>query len=368
MWLRRCRRSRRHSPRTLWRLGWRATPLGVLVVWGCEAPNPLQPQPPSDGTALGVEAGSRHSQYELVELPPLSGHPRGQARALNERGDVVGESCGEICRPVLWRWGDVIQLVQVWEGSARGINRRGDVVGYVYRSEEAGGPAAFVWSRGSIEELSALTESGSGTVPEDINERGVVVGASLDDAADLRPVRWLRGEIEDLGVLAGYPGGRSYGLNNRGWVAGTLAQRAGPAPEMPRAVLWRDDEILDFGFGHAYDINERGTVGGATIRGRPVLWSHSGSTYLDLPQGSTRGAVLGLNETGQAVGWTGSARIPTYWERNRPWVLPTGPYDRGEAVDINNEGTIVGYLAVSGSAGRVPVLWRRKGVGMVRGR
>jgi hypothetical protein len=104
--------------------------------------------------------------------------------------------------------------------------------------------------------------------------------------------------------------------------------------------------------GAAYDVNDAGTaVGFVETPGlRPARWSPDGTlTVLSLPEGSTFGFAMGVNNMGQVVGTAGTSNGPeetrhaVIWEADgTPRVIPNS--ENAEAVKINDAGIVVGYV------------------------
>ncbi|MEV4708847.1 hypothetical protein [Actinoplanes sp. NPDC049316] len=270
----------------------------------------------------------------------------GEARAVNSRGDVVGEgwlsSADQGSHGFLWSRGRVTDLGVLergeWEyGRATGVNDRGQVVGFsVYRGDpEQSAAHAFLWQRGVLTDIDAASLDSMATAVNnrgqvvgtryladgahafvwqagtmknlaagfgtDINDRGQVVGRDRVTGATM----WQRGRAYDLGAPAGQDDWAPVAINERGWIAGNAGVTTG------RAYLWRAGSFLDLGTlggptAFAVDLNDRGQVLGLseTASGdlHPFLWQ--GGRMIDL---TTRGipadvTVNALGERGQILG------------------------------------------------------------------
>lgn len=265
----------------------------------------------------------------LSDLGTLSGGQDSWAYAVNNNGLVAGwstDSSGS-SRAVLWDSSGAV--TDLGSGAAYGINGAGDVVG------ESDG-RAVVWSVGG-----SITDLGPG-VACDINENGQVTGFVLVPGqlgfAEPHAFVWsAEAGMTDLFKLTGMIGSRGWAINNLGWVAGTAlvnedwseAAYWTPADGWTRVpgnrafavndagqivsntfygagLLWSSDAgLTELGQVSAYWINNAGVIGGQSWDGVPVLWTPDGGiASLAMPEGYTRGRVLGISDVGQAVGWS----------------------------------------------------------------
>jgi len=160
---------------------------------------------------------------------------------------------------------------------AYAINNHGQVVGE-YDSplwpEDNGHRHAFVWERGVMTDLHhAPGIGGLASRAMDVNDWGWIVGeAQWDVSRQEEPTVWRGGVPELLGNL-GYAGGIVLGVSNRGEMVGITFKEGG----LPRAVIWRDGEVVDLtelipqdeGWAfltHAWDITEDGRIVGVGQR------------------------------------------------------------------------------------------------------
>jgi probable HAF family extracellular repeat protein len=124
-------------------------------------------------------------------LPELPGTSVSQARGVNDVGEVAGSS-GRY--PVVWdAWRNPRALnlpSGVTDGYAVRINNHGVVVGQVYNDLSNRWQAAAWTADGTFIDLSLLVDGYSTTV-SDINDRGQIVGYSVDSRNIVsRPLLW----------------------------------------------------------------------------------------------------------------------------------------------------------------------------------
>ena len=180
-----------------------------------------------------------------MDLGTLGG-AGGLAFALNESGDIVGESQptgSPAYHATLWPVaGGIVDLHRVpgaRASFANAINEQGIVVGVV-------DGRAFWWSQASGMQLLPLLPGDAFSRAVGVNEHGQVVGqaqrADLPLAPPPHPMLWegqdavdLRTKIDD----AQWTLVRAAGINNHGWIVGTgVKQGAGPViGDVNRAFL-----------------------------------------------------------------------------------------------------------------------------------
>jgi probable HAF family extracellular repeat protein len=226
---------------------------------------------------------------------------------VNNRGDVVGVSWvngGTAGHAFRWRDGVMTDLGTLGgaNSDARAINDRGQVVGASQTPD--GSFHGFLWDEGRMIDLGGLDARG-------INDRGEVVGTMLVGTT-AHGYRWYRGTVTDLGTLEG-DYSEAHAINSLGWIAGDGTTAAGTR----RAVVWTRKGIHDLGsLGGDYSttraISDRGWIVGQAIRGDDVLtnflWVNG--TMVDLvtrgivPGGMGTGAgdVTDVNNRGQLAG------------------------------------------------------------------
>jgi len=167
--------------------------------------------------------------------------------------------------------------------------------------------------------------------------------------------------IIDLGALPGDVGSEANSINDEGQVVGTSYSSEGA----PRAFLWSsglgmqalpDSANGAFAIG-AWGINNNGQVvghaSGQGINAQGFVWSGgSAIQLLGVLPGGASSAALGINDSGQIVGYSGTATGSNVVS----WTSGGGMQDLGnmpgatnsEGWDINNNGLIVGRAFIPG--------------------
>ena len=248
--------------------------LSTVLVAGVPASSSAEPQRPAAGKACAPSVLHLESSTEQGEA---------QAKALNNRGDIVGfassEAKDKAIHAMLWKNGKVAGAVDL-----------GLLPGYV--SSEAYG----------------------------VNNNGVVFGLLYDKQERMFPFRWQAGRMTLLkgpnGKLQQVDAPDRNMVNDRGQIAGTLMIN-----EWPQAVRWAPDgkaTVLPALPGHtwtyAFGLNDDGVVSGWSRKlpnddgeENPVLWDASGKVVpLKTAPGRADGIAEATNRSGLTVGYLGN--------------------------------------------------------------
>jgi probable HAF family extracellular repeat protein len=302
----------------------------------------------------------------ITDLGNLGGNEGSFAAAINNRGEVVGNSSTTeemTSNAFLWRNG-VMRDLGTLGGSgstAKAINDQREVVGFSSAGDSS--LHAFLWRNGVMRDLGTL--GGSTSYAYGINNRGEVVGGSETADGSTHAFLWRNGVMRDLGTLGG-ASSFAYAINDRGEVVGNSSRTEGMTSN---AFLWRNGVMHDLGspsgtYGStALDINKRGDIVGYTITSqsnRALLW-HNGVMH-DL--GTLGGAfswATGINEQGLIVGHSETAAGEWRGFALRRGVMTALPTLAAtcDVWGVNDRGQVVGdSFAPSGMEGRFhAVLW-----------
>lgn len=217
---------------------------------------------------------------QLRSLGVLPGRAHSWARALNERGEVVGESYSVDdaqdgmqvkTRAFLWRSGKMIDIGVLpgdRESSAVAIDESGRILGSSWRSDAV--ERGFLRRAGRLIDLGRLR-------PVALNDRGQVIAITGGYGTDGRAVLWQGGRRILLPTLGGKASAAT-AINGRGQIVGTSTTKNGAQ----HAVVWENGRITDLGTlggksSRALAINERGQIVGSAARSdgssRAVLWA-----------------------------------------------------------------------------------------------
>lgn len=193
------------------------------------------------GQAVGVSQVNGQNRAVLwsrrtgiLNLGMLPGATNSDAVAINEAGQVAGNSGGQA-----FRWSRATGMVGLGAGTAAiFINAVGQVAGTALNA--AGLPVSWVWTPG----VGGVTfgEGGTGTQVTAINDRGLVVGIDTATGVNFGYTWTQETGLRFLGNFVGGLNSVPYAVNNRGQVVGG-------APTIPggqHAFVWtRAEGMVD---------------------------------------------------------------------------------------------------------------------------
>ncbi|MFZ6656560.1 DUF3466 family protein [Undibacterium sp. TJN19] len=228
-----------------------------------------------------------------------------------------------------------------------------------------GGHLSFVYAINNDGMLAGYdTKSDAGNVSPD-TPPGKIAGASPGYMA-----RWENLHFVPKTTITDDFGSVAYSLNNHGVMAGVAVNQAAAHP-LAQAVVWNHDQVINLGSldnnrhqSRALDINETGQVAGTSALNddnteqHAVLWD--GDTITDLGTlGGHNSAAKAINNFGAVAGWSqdadSSAQHPALWKNGE--IVALSPNQFGQASDINDRGTVVGYTYTANSQSLATV-WR----------
>ncbi len=315
--------------------------------------------------------------YRIEVVPTLPGGSSNFANDINNLGQVTGNSRkagGSQLFPYLWTIGEtepneigILPNVPTF-GRGFAVNDQGVVVG-----ESGNGPSkAFRFENGVLSDLGSLP-GGSGGVANDINNHGRVVGAASNGENVRAFYTDGGGSLFDLGTPLGTTDSfaRAYAINDTGTVAGVARNASNTASE---ATLWTFDQFgmpvpttigspVDEVFSEALGINDLGHAVGRysdPVSSRTRAFFYDGSTSIDLgllqdEPGFSNARALDINDAGQIVGYVAQFdNAPSFggaavlWQDGQIFdlndlIVPNSSWELFSAQGINDAGQIVGF-------------------------
>ncbi|MFU8870846.1 hypothetical protein [Micromonospora sp. SL4-19] len=148
---------------------------------------------------------------------------------------------------------------------------------------------------------------GLGSTARDANAQGVVVGAAKLATGYWHAVRWVDGQIEDLGTLGG-PNSQAEAIDDQGRIVGTSQDAQGDS----HAVAWVDGRIQDLGVkgltSIAYDTAGDRVVGVYHVTDgfagrRAFVRTGETQVTIDVPPGASATAVNSAGMVAGTHGW-----------------------------------------------------------------
>ena len=250
-----------------------------------------------------INSGENHAfiweNGRMRDLGLFPGDLFAAASDINNRGQVVGAGAADFSpHALLWENGRVIDLGGTFS-QAFAINNRGQIVGVT-----SGGAA--LWQNGVLHNLASL--SGGGSEAFDINDKGVIVGYSTTATGESHAVMWTDGGIVDLGTLPGDDFSQALAINSQGQIVGTSSNIS---QGVERAFIWENGAMRELGslptlpFSRAFSINELSHAAGVSILAcvtRATLFQKGSATQLPGLTGEALTFAYAINNLGQLVG------------------------------------------------------------------
>lgn len=309
----------------------------------------FDPDAADNSATVTVTTSSGPRAYTIIDLGTLPGGSRSGAWAINDLGEVVGNSdtsSSSYWHGFVYTDGGLLDLNKNGGAYVQDINNAGQVVGYV-RSR------ASIYSDGSWTALSSQI-NGCCDYPLAVNDAGQVVG-SVDGNSYFF---WNSGVITYLDFLEGDFYAGVVDLNNLGQVIGRMGW------PFQQGFLWSAQDGLTRlaapGMWRTtpYDINDLGQIvigADSEVDGASHLFVYSDGVYQDVAQLSIPGVSsstlqkMGINNRGTIVGyaWHLDGSRPDYSLRY-PFI-----YSGGTLTDLNDLlppnsgwvlGGVVGYV------------------------
>jgi probable HAF family extracellular repeat protein len=202
-------------------------------------------------------------------------------------------------------------------------------------------------------DLGTLGGKNSWTQYNGINDRGEAAGLAETDVPDpngedicgfgthltCRPFFWQNGHMSALPTVGGN-NGQASAINNHGQIAG-----------------FAENGIAD-------STCPPGTTNNRIVL--PVLWEKGKAQPLPTVGSDPDGAAWGINNQGQAAGYSGSctsANHAIWWQNGTATPLPDlGVEGASEGIAINDQGQIVGQVASADGTTYYAALWQNQAI------
>jgi uncharacterized membrane protein len=300
--------------------------------------------------ALALTRRRRWREVTLIDLLGSAGGPCSVAFAAAPGVGIVGSASA---RPYLHRDGRTRWLTDYGEGGeARAIDADGVVAGTVFSLRQ--GPRGRLWRDDTTAVLDPLPGHQS-SVALGLANGSVAVGASVSASGSSVACWWPKNRPQELG---NGPSGARGARNDLvvGWSSTTEGWR--------RPTVWGGGTVLldTFGGHHgiAHDVNDGGVVVGSAEEEsgllRPAVWRDTTPTPLSTPHGG-RGEALAVDDSGTVAGWVfdGRSTRAAVWRNGQRFDLGTLGGTTAVAHGLDGAGLVVGQASTGAGATGVPL-------------
>lgn len=300
---------------------------------------------------LGILCGSStccFSQVTYTETNLNSPYPQTNPLAVNNQGRIVGIGC-EVnrCTALLWMQPGTTPQPIASVDSVAAISNRGQIVGTAYDPAVGIVPYLYDSNTGVFRVIGAAEGDARG-----INERGTVVGNSIQHTAFTYDTVRESPHSCGLEAVCPHPGGSAFAINNHGDLAGSVIGNGGvdlPAIYDADKSRWIMISVPGAIWGMLSSINDKGYAVGYWLDAsdgiHPLLVRKDGS-IMDLTAPPQHGLIglqfIAVNNEGLAVGQDFRAHN----------IHPTNPYIF--AYDIHTD-TWIDLNSVLANPGGIPL-------------
>lgn len=250
-----------------------------------------------------------NGQMTILPVPGLSGDSI--PTDVNDSGEIAGYyAVGSQRQGIYWNASNTPFFLSGVPGgsglstTALAINNSGLIVG---KSTLA--PTfhthGVIWLGSSFQTDLGFAGTGTGCIPADINDAGVVVGLAAFSSTAVHAFRWQAGQFTNLGTWPGAGAATdAYAINNAGTIVGKSSNVAS---------VWKNGVVTALpmppgvsAFTAAIDINDAGDIIATGPVSFPievgVLWRNGQPINLGTLPGGTISRVFRINEAGEIVG------------------------------------------------------------------
>lgn len=210
------------------------------------------------------------TMQDIDTLPDRQKAPGTVARAINDRGEVVGGvepithgnvNLGYLYQSVGWLWRN--GKMQVIGGDALAINNDGQVL--IKQNQQS-----LIWRDGTTEAMPTIPGYQTVTATA-LNNHGDVAGYGLNGPGDNKGFVQLHGKVFLLGTLPGHNTSRAKAVNDSGQVIGTSSDEfyrvegntTSSGTRSTSAFFWQNGVLKDLGDREVSGLGDQGQVLGA---------------------------------------------------------------------------------------------------------
>lgn len=250
-----------------------------------------------------------NGQIHVLPVPGLSG--ASIPRDVNDSGEIAGYyAVGSQRQGIYWNaQNNPVFLPDLPGGSvsttALAINNSGLIVGKSTATAPTFHTHGVIWLGSSFQTDLGFAGTGTGCLPADINDAGVVVGLAAFSSTVVHAFRWQAGQFTNLGTWPGAGAATdAYAINNAGTIVGKSSNVAS---------VWKNGVVTALpmppgvsAYTPAIDINDAGDIIATGPVSFPievgVLWRNGQPINLGTLPGGTISRAFRINEAGEIVG------------------------------------------------------------------
>jgi probable HAF family extracellular repeat protein len=296
-----------------------------------------------------ADSGHAVPRYRLTSLGLLNSDDAfSVAHDINNLGEIVGfsQTAGQIPKAFVYQDG-AMQHIGTLGGvfsKAFAINDSSDIVGRSVKSVADGGfERGFIYSQGMMNDIGILPGF-INSVALDISNGGQVAGYSFNSPSDSRAMLYSNGIRIDLGTLGG-AASVATGISDNGVIVGISNPADGHA--IDRAFVYNLPGKTPFTLhdlgpadqatpSRAFAVNNHGQIVGDVGNSEAFVYENDTMTGLGFLPGGALSIAYGVNDLGQAVGYTFTG------VQNRGFMSYLGKmYDLTERLDADGSGWLV---------------------------
>lgn len=313
-------------------------------------------------TDLGVPTGGTYSSgYTISNLGQIAG--------------MASDATGALA-PLLWTTGAATQIAN-FDPAGLLIPVRINNAGEMIMQENIGGTSIgyAIWRDAAGVQHRLPSHPGGDPLRvygRGINASGIIVGVTREPSLGMiHGVLWQNGAfLQDIGAMAGYQSTNPQDINDLGVVVGASTSTTTFGST---AFRWQNGTFTNLGAlsagaaSIAMAVNNTGTIVGTSNGGFPVRWVNGVIASLPVPAGVIQPTPVDVNDAGDIIGWgtasaVGSLYASALWRNGKAILLPSWPgTTQSMARSINNAGEIVGEGPIVPGGPMHALLWKYAG-------
>lgn len=262
-----------------------------------------------------------------TKLPVPSGSVYSTAMEMNDNGQAIGyvyDANWQNNKAIFWSQNQAI-IMGVMTGSTamypRHLNNNGQVIGTDNNN------TGWIWENGVYTNLGKLNVNDKYTIPQFLNNQGMVAGISYDLNYKISSWVWQNGQFTKLADVPGTNNNQVRGLNDSGQLIGLSYD----SNYVYKPWIWQNNQYTYLvglsGSTQSYPqfINNQGDVIGSSYvsnTNKYWIWKQGHLKEITGIYGKPNTQVQGLNNQGQVLGLS----YDQNWNTRQAWIMTNGQY------------------------------------------